>query len=409
MNSRTLIIQLARFGDVLQTKRLVKSLQAHSTVHMAVDSSLARLASLVYPSAVVHPLQAHCSASSKPEDVLKHNFCSLGEISENDYDLVVNLNFSGLNFSLARLFDPSSVRGYINRSGQEARHSWTRLFFRLAAHRKLSALNLMDFWGLYSPHPVSPHEVNPPASGKGRGIGVVLAGRNARRSVPMDILTRITQSFVNRADCSRIVLLGTEAEKSLAREFKCLASPVLADDIEDLTGRTSLTDLPEVLSSLEMIITPDTGTMHLAAHLGVRVVALFVSSAFCFETGPYGQGHRIFQAMPRCGPCVENRECNFDLVCHDILKSKETFRVIWKGEGPMRESALFESYTDDLGVDYLPLQGLDEQSDRRKALRELLRRYLGYPYADIKISQEDDRIFYHESQWMLERQGLDQG
>ncbi|MFP4397852.1 MAG: glycosyltransferase family 9 protein [Desulfonatronovibrio sp.] len=403
MSSHTLVIQLARFGDLLQTKRLVKSLQESSVVHLAVDRSLAELAEIIYPGVEVHALEAHFSASTQDKDAFSRNLKVIGEIAENKFDLVVNLNFSGLNFALVRLFDPSRVRGYINHNGQETRHSWTRLYFRLTSHRKLSALNLMDFWGLFAPDPLSPDRVNPAASDQGQGLGVVLAGRDPRRSIPASTLAGMTGIFRNRVNSSRIVLLGGKAEIPLAREFMGLAGKDQAKEIEDLTGKTALKDLPDVLASLEMVLTPDTGTMHLAAHMGTRIMAFFISSALCFETGPYGLGHRIFQAMPGCAPCIESRPCKFDLICHEILKSRSTFKALWKDlDIAGEDAAVFDSFLDDLGVNYRPGQGLDKFAGKRKALRELIRRYLGYNPIKTDIPQEISKIFFHEQQWMLD-------
>ncbi len=403
LSSHALVIQLARFGDLLQTKRLVKSLQASSVVHLALDRSLAELAGIVYPGVVVHGLDAHFSPAIQNKDVFRRNFKVISEIAENKFDLVVNLNFSGLNFSLVRLFDPSRVRGYINHSGQETRHSWTRLYFRLTSYRKLSALNLMDFWGLFAPDPLSPDLVNPVASDKGQGLGIVLAGRDPRRSIPASTLAGMAGIFRNRVNSSRIVLLGSKAEIPLAREFRDLAGKAQTAEIEDLTGKTALKDLPEVLGSLEMLLTPDTGTMHLAAHMGTRITAFFISSAFCFETGPYGPGHRVFQTMPGCAPCIESRKCKFDLICHEILKSRSTFRALWKDlDFTGEDAAVFNSFLDDLGVNYRPVQGLDKLADKRKALRELIRRHLGYSPVKTDIPPEISNMFFHEQQWMLE-------
>ncbi len=402
MSAQTLIIQLARFGDLLQTKRLVKSLQTRSQVHLAVDGSLADLAEIIYPGVVVHALEAHSCPSKKVEDVFRSNVPVIGTIAENEYDLIVNLNFSEMNFSLARIFDPAKVKGYINADGLQQKHAWTRLFFRLAAHRRINPLNLMDFWGLYAPEPISPDRVNPAASGQGQGIGIVLAGKNARRSIPVPALVGLARALRDKTNSSRLVLMGDKAEKPLARQFKDLVGSGPAGDIEDMTGRTGLKDLPDLISSLEMVITPDTGTMHLAAHLGTRVTAFFISSAFCFETGPYGHGHTVFQVMPACAPCMESRKCNFDLVCHDILTGANTFKALCKGaDAPMEDAAIFGSFMDDLGVNYLPEQGVDMFGDNRRALRELLRRYLGFDSVQMVIPQEIVRIFYHESQWML--------
>ena len=49
----------------------------------------------------------------------------------------------------------------------------------------------------------------------------------------------------------------------------------------------------------------DTGTLHLAAALGTRVVGLYMGTASCHETGPYGDGHYVLQAYAPCSPCNE--------------------------------------------------------------------------------------------------------
>lgn len=402
MTSRTLIIQLARFGDLLQTKRLVKSLQTHSLVHLAVDSSLVSLAEIIYPGTVIHPLKAHAESAADSKDILKFNSRSIKEMAASDFDLVVNLNFSGLNFSLSRLFDQDIVRGYFSIDGQDMRHPWTRLFFRLSAQRKLSPINLMDFWGYFAPYPIAGDQVNPSASEQGRGLGVVLAGRNMRRSVPVSSLAVIIQALRSKINSREIFLLGSNSERPAAKELKNQIAPSLAGDITDLTGKTSLTDLKEVVSSLQMVLTPDTGTMHLAAHLGVKVSAIFISSAYCFETGPYGQGHSVLQAMPACAPCVESRKCNFDLVCHDILKQREVIRALWKGnEQHLENAVIYKSYTDDLGVGYQAQSGVDIFAGKRNALRELIRRYLRFEPEDVDIPDEMSRFFFQERQWML--------
>ncbi|WP_051617276.1 glycosyltransferase family 9 protein [Desulfonatronovibrio hydrogenovorans] len=407
MSSETLIIQLARFGDLLQTKRLVKSLQSHSRVHLVVDHSLVDLAELVYPGSVVHGIKAHFSGPGDPMNIFSANTRSMQELSGISPDLVVNLNFSGLNFALSRLFDPGVVKGYSCMNGQEQRHPWTKLFFRLAGHRKLSPLNLVDFWGFFAPAPISPAQVNPPASSSGQGVGIVLAGRNSRRSLDLELLVSLARAARSGARSSRLFLLGSRAEQGLARKFKDLAGPGLTRDIIDLTGKTGWKELTDTVSSLELVVTPDTGTMHLAAHLGTRVLAFFISSAHCFETGPYGQGHTVFQAMPACAPCMESRKCSFDLVCHHLLKQRGIFRAMMgKGRENLEETGMFSALVDELGVDYCLVQGVDEHADHRKALRELLRRHLGLSGQALEVPQEVAGAFFHESQWMLEHSGL---
>ncbi|MFW6005774.1 MAG: glycosyltransferase family 9 protein, partial [Desulfonatronovibrionaceae bacterium] len=303
---------------------------------------------------------------------------------------------------LAGLFDPARVRGYISSSQQQLRHPWTRLFFRLAAHRRLSPLNLMDFWGLYAPFPLPPEKVNPEPGAEGSGLGVVLAGRDMRRSIPMAALVPLVRAVRSRLNSSGIFLLGSAAEKSLAREFKSMAPDSVLNEIHDYTGRTGLQDLPDLVSSLEMVLCPDTGLMHLAAHVGTRVTAFFFSSALCFETGPYGRGHLVYQMLPPCAPCREAKKCNFELACHKMLADAEILKSVCR-KASLRnlEALLCKSDLDDLGVNFFPLQGRDPWQDQRKALRELLRLSAGLAPGDAEITPEAAAMFYHESQWML--------
>ncbi|MBG3878511.1 heptosyltransferase, partial [Desulfovibrio oxamicus] len=209
--AKHLVIQLARFGDLVQTKRLILSLlngegtdgggthgagqgTGHSIasapevylpeVHLAVDATLAELARLVYPGVIVHGVRAHGGVPQ--EDVLAHNARAFAALAAEGFDTVYNLNNSGLNMALAALFPPDIVRGYRSLNGQPLRDRWMRMAFRWVAHRRLSPVNLVDFWAALAPRPIAPARVNPIALRGGRGIGVVLAGRMSRRSLPPD-------------------------------------------------------------------------------------------------------------------------------------------------------------------------------------------------------------------------------
>ncbi len=72
----------------------------------------------------------------------------------------------------------------------------------------------------------------------------------------------------------------------------------------DLTGRTSLPEMIEWLRRCSLLITNDTGPMHIAAALGTPVLGLF-GPTNPRRTGPYGPGHRTMQAALPCVPCMK--------------------------------------------------------------------------------------------------------
>jgi heptosyltransferase-2 len=82
---------------------------------------------------------------------------------------------------------------------------------------------------------------------------------------------------------------------------------------ENWMGRTTLHALIQLLTGCDLLLSNDTGTMHLAAILGVPVVAVFASTEPQL-TGPLGRGHVVIQHRVPCGPCFL-RECPLDFEC----------------------------------------------------------------------------------------------
>lgn len=416
--SACLVVQLARLGDLLQTKRLLLGLNAAygpGQVHLLVDKSLIGLAKIIYPFAQVHGIRAFGGSSDLPA-LMAENYRAIAALGESDFNAVYNLNYSGLNLALSALFPSEIVRGHWAERGMARRSLWVDLAFRWTAQRRMSPMNLIDFWGLMAPQPLPPNMVNPVAAPGGGGIGVVLAGRMARRSVAPDILARLVAAQFARLGGAEIILLGGEAEQPLARRLKRELPAAVLEQTRDLAGKTALTDLPGVITGLDLLITPDTGLMHLGAHCGVPLEALFLSSAWCYETGPYGLGHTIRQAATPCAPCLESAPCPHGLRCLDPFKT-DSLRRLMAGkrlEAPLADMTTLTGRFDGLGMDYAPLGEFGPQTDLlsadeqsyRQGLRFVLAEFLGLepeglaapPLAVQHALQE--RLF-QESDWLL--------
>lgn len=102
----------------------------------------------------------------------------------------------------------------------------------------------------------------------------------------------------------RLALSGSEDDRSVTRAIAGAAGV----DVMDLAGRMGLKDLAALLSRADLLVSTDTGVMHLGAALGCPVVALFGPTAH-WRTGPYGQGHRVVRLEMDCAPCFK-RECD---------------------------------------------------------------------------------------------------
>lgn len=385
---RFLVLQLARLGDLVQTKRLIRSLARPDAgsgtpeVHLCLDASLVPLARRVYPEVRLHPLTAHGlpgPGSIEAASAVVANRPVLADLAGLDVEAVYCCNFAGLNLALTGLFDPARVRGYHRENGQDLKDSWPRLAFRLMRDRTRSALNLADFWAHFHPAPMDPAAVNPEARPGGRGLGVALSGREARRSPPPEVLAPIIQTLFAATGGRAVHLFGARDQSPLARALLRRLPPAVADKTADLCGKTGLGDLPEALAGLDALLTPDTGLMHLAAHLGVPVTALFLSSAHCFETGPYGRGHTVWQAATSCAPCLESAPCPNALACLAPFADPAFARLAAGRSGASLPPDLLglRSERDALGATLIPFAGQDPKAEARARLRTFLARRLG--------------------------------
>jgi heptosyltransferase-2 len=108
---------------------------------------------------------------------------------------------------------------------------------------------------------------------------------------------------------SRVAIVGGPAERALGESI----AAGMSEPARVLCGETSLADLTGVLSRLRLLVTNDSGPMHLAAALGVPLVAIFGPTDER-ETGPVGDAHRIVREPVYCSPC-KLRECPIDHRC----------------------------------------------------------------------------------------------
>ncbi len=170
-----------------------------------------------------------------------------------------------------------------------------------------------------------------PSAGEGnRGLRLaVCPGAEygpAKRWFP-DRFAAVMRQISSRYQCEWN-LVGVKKDEAIGGEIERLFS---GGGLRNWIGRTSLEELLEVLRGCDLLLTNDTGTMHLAGMLGVPVVAIFGSTE-PLATGPIGEGHTCLQHRVPCGPCFL-RECPLDFACMNKVGVEE---VVCAVEGTIR-------------------------------------------------------------------------
>ena len=90
----------------------------------------------------------------------------------------------------------------------------------------------------------------------------------------------------------------------------------------NLGGQTTLPELAYLYKKALLVITTDSGPMHLAAAVGTGVVALF-GPTDPLRTGPYGEGHTIISTELTCSPCFlkkcPTKKCMQDISSEQVM------------------------------------------------------------------------------------------
>jgi heptosyltransferase-2 len=115
------------------------------------------------------------------------------------------------------------------------------------------------------------------------------------------------------------VLVGSRADLAVAREIEA----ALNGDVALHLMGTDLPTLAGVLRSCRAVVSNDSGAMHLAAAIGIRVTALFGPTDERL-TRPAGEGHEVLTHPVWCRPCMM-RECPID---HRCMRGVSVDRVV---------------------------------------------------------------------------------
>ena len=93
-----------------------------------------------------------------------------------------------------------------------------------------------------------------------------------------------------------------------------LSSHPRIDAVANSASRTKLSDVPRLLTSCAVVITGDTGPMHMAVAVGTPAIALF-GSTNPKKTGPYGTRNTVLDMYLDCAPCFRHPTCHGRVDC----------------------------------------------------------------------------------------------
>ncbi len=172
-------------------------------------------------------------------------------------------------------------------------------------HAVVELFDLLDYLGLPRPtRPVFPvsfarFPLNIPAP----RIALIPCSRWATKNLPPERFAAAAAA-ISRPTGATFFIVGAPADRPAAD----IIARTLGEKARNYCGQTSLLELGSLLQEMDLVITVDSGPMHMAAALGKPVLAVFGPTNPA-RTGPYGPAQRVIQLrQPECIPC-HAREC----------------------------------------------------------------------------------------------------
>ncbi len=378
---RILIINLTRMGDIIQTLGLVNGLYEKYP-----DAEIDYLAMSSFKKILENFPRLHnvFTIDDKPvvEEIqsdFRPAFLEIqrvaAQLNERRYDIVVNPVVSIQSSILCALIPAKKILGmHMNRDREQSINSeWTAA--HLANEHNLGdrTFNLVDIFagvgGARVRHELFRLNYSEEAgnfkdqlwqSKSLSGIPVVgfhIGASQSNKAWEPEKFHRVMQMLLRERSC-KILLLGGYKEASL----KPLFGDIRHENFIDLIGGCNLDQLTAVIAGLDLLITNDTGPMHIAAACDIPILNLSLGPVSLWETGPYSEKSIILQADIECHPCRFDTQCSH-LNCHHYI----TPETVYEAASAMLRNEAVQSYEQVLtwrGVK--DIFGLQHQVPARK-------------------------------------------
>ena len=268
------------------------------------------------------------------------------QLKTASYDVVLNFTHTKTSAALCHILGVSDTRGVTldQRGFQLVSDPWLFYFFVSNLNRPFNQFNLVDIYRRSVGGGRSPGQftLSPGPDGEKEAqdlwnkqqiphdrpvIGLAVGASNHTKRWLPDHFAHLARLLKETQD-AHIIILGSAGDKEIAQEI----IQENQEFITDLTAKTTLKGLASVVRRCNLVVSNDTGTMHVAAAVGTPTISLVMGTALASETAPYHSHGLVIQSLHDCAPCgytnlCKDAKCRLDITpeavaqCVEILLS----------------------------------------------------------------------------------------
>jgi ADP-heptose:LPS heptosyltransferase len=316
---RVLLLRLERIGDLLMTLAAIEDAHAawpHAEIDLAVGSWNRALANLIPGLSTIHTADAPWLA----RETATSWYALLKQVRRwraRRYDIVVNFEPDiRSNFIAWRTRAPFRI-GYWTGGGRD--FLTDAYAYVPTTHASMNARKLIaDAAGLPAPLEIirrrTQRRLAPPDEAEQRAhdlldgrpgpfIAVHTGGGRLSKQWYVDRFAETTRALA-KAYGATMVLTGSDGDRPMVKQLRQLITDEVP--IVDVAGVLDIPALAALLGRIDLLVTSDTGPMHLAAAMGTPIVALFGPSD-PRRYGPNTPESRVVRVSLPCSPCGQVR------------------------------------------------------------------------------------------------------
>lgn len=296
----TIILQMQRMGDLIMTFPLLGWLHAHEPqrpVWIVAERQFSEAVLDVCPEATFFP----------------HD--TLEALATERFHHVINLSHRPEAAIFAGNAKAAQVTGAVRTSSATFINGYWQLYRASIVHNnRHNGFHWADLNGLDTvPPPLLRNTLWPTArTGCNSGrIGLFVGASEEAKRPHADFWARLANALAHRG--LRPVFLGGPNDRAIgtaAAEAAGLAG-------SNLCGNFSVSELAAFMQTLDLLITPDTGPMHLASWIGTPTLNLSMGPVNAWETAPAAPGHLVLRSTVSCRGCWQC--CRHTATCREAF------------------------------------------------------------------------------------------
>ncbi|MDD4975215.1 MAG: glycosyltransferase family 9 protein [Bacteriovorax sp.] len=342
------IVQLTRFGDLIQTAQAVEELKRNHPgyrVILIARSQFAKPLDFVLKKTFdkIYYLDTKKIFANTEINGLKTSIAGLNlflnELSTETIEVLINLSFSKSSSYLSSLVKSVHKIGpfFDFDNKMQINDKWSQLLYATVMRGSLNPFALVDLFKNIIGIKSTDHKIAP-VNMSSRSSTVVIHpfASQERKAWKAEKWVEVIYRTLKENDSYIIQIVG--AKNEIIKSQMITENPLLktfGNRIQNLTGKTTLAELSDELKKSKLFVGHDSMVGHLAALTRTPTLTVSLGSVRPQETTPYHANAYNLAPRTKCFPCFPSDACSFNQCHHDIpyqVVSSAIKQLLDKGE-----------------------------------------------------------------------------